>query len=193
VAIWADESANPVWVALDLLSQTEHGNCDETAVLVTENADFAQKVKDALLDEIEKSPVKNIFENLSKNAICIFITESSDKSAELINKIGPEHLEILTRDSERDLEKIENSAAIFLGEFSPVPVGDYFVGTNHVLPTASASRYASPLGVDDFIKRISIAKISRDGLKSCVEHVSRFARAENFIHHALSVERRFEE
>jgi len=190
VAIWADESANPTWTALDLLSQAEHGSGDETAVLISQNADFAQKVKTALLDEIEKSPVKNVFKKLSKNAICIFITENDVESADLINKIGPEHLEILTKEPESDLEKIENAAAIFLGNFSPVPVGDYFVGTNHVLPTAAASRYASPLGVDDFCKRISIAKISENGLKSAARHISRFARAENFIHHALTVERR---
>ncbi|MDR0303933.1 MAG: histidinol dehydrogenase [Chitinispirillales bacterium] len=193
VMIWADESANPTWAALDLLSQAEHGSGDETAVLLSESADFAQKVKAALLDEIEKSPVKNIFENLSKNAICVFITANREESAELINKIGPEHLEISTKDPENDLEKIENAAAIFLGNYSPVPVGDYFVGTNHVLPTAAASRYASPLGTDDFRKRISIAKISQDGLKSAAQHISRFARAENFIHHALTVERRVEE
>jgi histidinol dehydrogenase len=190
VAIWADESANPAWTALDLLSQAEHGSGDETAVLVSENAEFAQKVKIALLEEIEKSPVKTIFEKLSKNAICIFITQNAAQSADLINKIGPEHLEILTKDPENDLEKIENAAAVFLGNFSPVPVGDYFVGTNHVLPTAAASRYASPLGVDDFRKRISVAKISENGLKSAAQHISRFARAENFIHHALTVERR---
>jgi len=190
IVIWATESANPVWVALDLLSQAEHGSGDESAFLITESSDFAQKVKSALFDEIEKSPVKNIFEKLSKNAICIFITQNSEESATLINEIAPEHLEISTENPSADLEKIENASAIFLGNFSPVPVGDYFVGTNHVLPTAAASRYASPLGVDDFRKKISVVQISQDGLKTAAEHISRFARAENFIHHALTVERR---
>ena len=190
VSILADESANPVWVALDLLSQAEHGSGDESAFLVCESEDFAQKVKTALLDEIEKSPVKSIFGKLSKNAICIFVTQNREESAALVNKIAPEHLQIMTKTPEADLEKIENAAAIFLGDYSPVPVGDYFVGTNHVLPTGGAGRYASPLGVDDFRKRISVAKISQDGLKNCAEHISRFARAESFVHHALSVERR---
>ena len=190
VAIWANESANPVWVALDLLSQAEHGSGDESAFLITESGNFAQKVKAALLDEIEKSPVKSVFEKLTENAICIFITETKDESAMLINEIAPEHLEISTENPRKDLEKIENAAAVFLGNFSPVPVGDYFVGTNHVLPTGGAGRYASPLGVDDFRKKISVAEISEKGLKSAAEHISRFARAENFIHHALTVERR---
>jgi histidinol dehydrogenase len=190
VAIWANESANPVWVALDLLSQAEHGSGDESAHLITESSGFAQKVKAALIDEIEKSPVKSIFEKLSKNAICLFITENKDESAALINEIAPEHLEIMTENPRKDLEKIENAAAVFLGDFSPVPVGDYFVGTNHVLPTGGAGRYASPLGVDSFRKKISLAEISKSGLKSSADHISRFARAESFVHHALAVERR---
>lgn len=190
VAIWADETANPVWVALDLLSQAEHGSGDESVVLVTESENFAEKVKVALFDEIEKSPVKEIFEKLSKNAITVFITDSCEESAGLINRIGPEHLEISTKNPRADLEKIENAAAVFLGNYSPVPVGDYFVGTNHVLPTAAASRYASPLGVDDFRKRMSVAEITKDGLQKSAQHISRFARAEKFIHHALTVERR---
>lgn len=192
VAIWADETANPVWVALDLLSQAEHGSGDESAVLITESEEFAEKVKIALLDEIEKSPVKEIFEKLSKNAITIFVSDDYEKSVELLNRIGPEHLEISTKNPRADLERIENAAGVFLGNYSPVPVGDYFVGTNHVLPTAAASRYASPLGVDDFRKRMSVAEISKDGLQKSAHHISRFARAEKFIHHAMTVERRVE-
>lgn len=193
VAIWADETANPVWVALDLLSQAEHGSGDESAVLVTESEQFAEKVHSELLNEIEKSPVKEIFEKLSKNAISIFVAEDKEQSAALINRIGPEHLEISTENPRADLEKIENAAAVFLGNYSPVPVGDYFVGTNHILPTAAASRYASPLGVDDFRKRMSVAEISVDGLKKSAQYISCFARAEKFVHHALTVERRVAE
>ena len=190
VSIWADETANPAWVALDLLSQAEHGSGDESAVLVCESEEFAKKVYSELFAEIEKSPVKEIFEKLSKNAISIFITENKEQSADLINRICPEHLEIITKNPREDLEKIQNAAAIFLGNYSPVPVGDYFVGTNHILPTGGAGRYASPLGVDDFRKRISVAEISKDGLQKSANHISRFARTEKFIHHALAVERR---
>lgn len=190
VAVLADDTARADWLALDLLSQAEHGSGDETAVLVTEDAIFAQFVKDAVLEEISMSPVKEVFEKLSDNAITVFIAENRKESIEFINRLGPEHLEIVTENPREDLKTITNAAAVFLGQFTPVALGDYFIGTNHVLPTAAASRYASPLGVDSFIKRMSVAEVSQQGIEWCAEHVSRFARSENFVHHALSVERR---
>ncbi len=190
VAILADNSANPEWVALDLLSQAEHGSGDETAVLVTEDRAFAESVVAALHREIDNSPVTSVFEGLSDDAITVFIAEDRDESIKFVNKLGPEHLEIQTETYKDDLKKIRNAAAIFLGYHTPVAMGDYFVGTNHVLPTAAASRYASPLGVDSFIKRISVAEVTAEGLAGCADHVSRFARSENFVHHAMSVERR---
>ncbi len=96
----------------------------------------------------------------------------------------------MTKTYRQDLKKVRNAAAVFLGPNTPVALGDYFIGTNHVLPTGSAARYASPLGVDSFIKRISVAEVSASGLKKAASHVSRFANAEKFTHHALSVERR---
>lgn len=190
VAILADKSTNPTWVALDLLSQAEHGTGDETAVCVTEDRKFAEKIKICLIAEIERSPVKDVFENLSSYAITLFIGKTRDKSIELVNYLAPEHLQIMTKSYTSDLKKIMNAAAVFLGPYTPVALGDYFVGTNHVLPTGSAARYASPLGVDSFMKRISVAEVSASGLQKAASHVSRFAGAENFIHHALSVERR---
>ncbi|MGM0462436.1 MAG: histidinol dehydrogenase [Fibrobacterota bacterium] len=190
IAILADDSADPYWMALDLLSQAEHGSGDETAFLVTESQTFAQKVRDALYRAIDESPVRKIFENLAPNALVLIHTDSRETSHRVINTMGPEHLEIVTRDPRADLEHIHTAAAIFLGPWTPVPLGDYFVGTNHVLPTGGAARYASPLGVDDFLKRISIAEIHEEGLQNCAHHVSRFARAEKFIHHAMTVEKR---
>jgi histidinol dehydrogenase len=190
IAILADSSANAEWVALDLLSQAEHGSGDETAVLVTEDEVFAQFVAEALKEEISISPVKDVFEKLPKNAIAIFVADSRKQSIEFINKLGPEHLEIITENPREDLKSVKNAAAIFLGQFTPVALGDYFIGTNHVLPTGGASRYASPLGVDSFLKRVSVAEVSQQGIDWCAENVSRFARSEGFVHHALSVERR---
>lgn len=190
VAILVDNSVNPNWVALDLLSQAEHGSGDETAVCVTEDRQYAKRIQAALREEIEQSPVKNVFSKLPTNAISIFIGKDRNQSLNFINQIASEHLQIMTRSYSEDLKKITNAAAIFLGSHTPVALGDYFIGTNHVLPTGSAARYASPLGVDSFIKRISVAQITKNGLKKATPHVSRFARAENFIHHALSVERR---
>ncbi len=190
VAVLCDKTANPTWVALDLLSQAEHGSGDETALCVTDSSDTAKAVAKAVADEIELSPVKHIFERLRENAITIVLAKDMAACAKVINDVGPEHLEIMTADPHAVLKSIRNAAAIFIGPYSPVPCGDYFVGTNHVLPTGGAARYASPLGVDSFLKRISVAEISKNGLAKSAKHISRFARAEGFVHHALSVERR---
>lgn len=190
VVVLADNSVDPSWVALDLLSQAEHGSGDETAVCVTENLRYAQRIQNALIREIEASPVREVFSRLSSYAISLFVAGSRDESIEFINRLAPEHLQIMTRSYRRDVKRIRNAAAIFCGPYTPVALGDYFIGTNHVLPTGSAARYASPLGVDSFLKRCSVAEITRKGLMKAAPHVSRFARAEHFLHHALSVERR---
>lgn len=190
VCILADSSVDPTWVALDLLSQAEHGSGDETAVCVTENISFAEKIKKAVINEIEKSEVKSVFEKLPANAISIFVAKSRKESIEFVNDVASEHLQLMTKKPTEDLKKITNGSAIFVGAYTPVALGDYFVGTNHVLPTGSAARYASPLGVDSFLKRISVANITAAGLKKSQPYVSEFARHEGFIHHAISVERR---
>jgi histidinol dehydrogenase len=190
VAIIADNSADPTWVALDLLAQGEHGSGDELAICACEDKEYAEKVATALIEEIEASPVKKVFQALPVHAITIFVTSSRDESIALINDFAPEHLQIMTRNYREDLSKIRNAAAIFLGPYTPVALGDYFIGTNHVLPTGGAARYASPLGVDSFTKRISVAEVTPEGLDTAAPFVSVFARAENFVHHALSVERR---
>jgi histidinol dehydrogenase len=192
VAVLADTTADPVHVALDLLSQAEHGTGDETAVCVTESATLAEKVRAAVIAEIAASPVKDVFAKLPSQAISIFVSTNRAASIELINRLAPEHLQIITRTARQDLKSIRNAAAIFLGPLTPVAFGDYFVGTNHVLPTGTGARYASPLGVESFLKRISVAQVTRRGLRDAGPHVARFAQAEGFVHHALSVERRLE-
>lgn len=190
VAIIADRSVDQSWVALDLLAQGEHGSGDELAICVCEDKVLAAEIAKAVADEIETSPVKKVFQKLPEHAISIFYTESRDESIELVNDFAPEHLQIMTETCKKDLDKIYNAAAVFLGAYTPVALGDYFIGTNHVLPTGGAARYASPLGVDSFVKRISVAEVTAEGLDLAAPFVSTFARAENFIHHALSVERR---
>lgn len=190
VVVLADSSVDPSWVALDLLSQAEHGSGDETAVCVTEDMRYAQRIQKALIREIEGSAVREVFSRLSSHAISLFVTASRDESIEFINSLAPEHLQIMTGSFRSDVKRIRNAAAVFCGPYTPVALGDYFIGTNHVLPTGSAARYASPLGVESFLKRCSVAEVSRKGLAGAAPHVSRFARAEHFLHHALSVERR---
>lgn len=193
VVIIADKSTNPSWAALDLLSQAEHGSGDEIAVCVTDSMDIAVRIREELIREASISPVKRVFQKLSSHAIAFFVGADRNECIDLVNLLAPEHLQIMTKTPRKDFKKIRNAAAVFLGQNTPVALGDYFIGTNHVLPTGSAARFASPLGVNDFEKRISVAEISAEGIKISEPHVSRFARAENFIHHAMSVERRVRE
>ena len=193
VVVLADDAANPEWVALDLLAQAEHGSGNESALCVTESYALAEKIQTCCMAEILRSPIRGVFEKLSPNSICICVAKTRDESIRFINECAPEHLQIITKSARKDVRKIINASAIFCGPFSPVALGDYYIGTNHVLPTGGAARYASPLGVESFLKRMSVAEISAEGLKRCAGKVSTLARSENFIHHALSVERRAEQ
>jgi len=190
VVIIADSTAPPRLAALDLLAQAEHGSGDEIAVCIVESKTTAEKIAAALVKEIDNSPVKNTLLKLPPHAITIMITSSRKESMELSNKIAPEHLQIMTSTAEADVKSVHNAAAVFLGMNTPVALGDYFIGTNHVLPTGGAARFASPLGVESFQKRISIAKASSKGIKTAGEYVPPFARSEAFVHHAMSVEAR---
>ena len=193
VVVLADDTANPEWVALDLLAQAEHGSGNESALCVTESYDLAEKIRTYCMTEILRSPVRGVFDKLSAHSICICVAKTRDESIRFINECAPEHLQIITKTMRKDVRKITNASAIFCGPYSPVALGDYYIGTNHVLPTGGAARYASPLGVESFLKRMSVAEISAEGLKRCAGKVSTLARSENFIHHALSVERRAEQ
>ena len=190
VLVLADSSANPNWIALDLLAQAEHGSGNESALCVTEDEALAKAVCAEVAREIAVSPVRSVFEKLSPNSIAVCVASSREESIRFVNECGPEHLQIITRTVKKDLSKIENAGAVFCGPYTPVALGDYYIGTNHVLPTGGAARYASPLGVESFLKRMSVATISESGLKKCASQVSILARAEKFVHHALSVERR---
>jgi len=160
VVIVADGSAKPSWVALDLLAQAEHGSGDEIALCVTENRAVARKIADATAAAIERSPLCERFRRLPGHAIAIFRTAQRSDSMELVNAIAPEHLQIMTLSAHQDLKKVKNAAAVFLGPYTPVTLGDYFIGTNHVLPTGGAARFASPLGVESFLKRMSVANVT---------------------------------
>jgi histidinol dehydrogenase len=177
-------------VALDLLAQAEHGSGDELALCVTESSLLARRVAAATAAAIERSPIRGLFQRLPGHAVAVFCTAKRSESIAFVNTVAPEHLQIMTRSAEKDLAGIKNAAAVFLGHSTPVALGDYYIGTNHVLPTGGAARFASPLGVESFLKRMSAARVSERGLKKAASAVSVFARAENLVHHALSVERR---
>jgi len=190
VVIIIDNSADPKLVATDLLAQAEHGSGDEVAICITEDKAMAERVAMATKAEIEASPVRKTLEALPKHAIAILVTDSRKQSIALSNIIAPEHLQIITKQARKDLKSITAAAAVFLGPNTPVALGDYFIGTNHVLPTGGAARFASPLGVESFLKRFSVAEINRRGISLAMPHVSAVARTEKFIHHARSVEKR---
>jgi histidinol dehydrogenase len=192
VAILCDDSVDPAWVALDLLSQAEHGSGDEIAITITENQRFAEAVREATVAAMHDSPRRAVFSRLPAHAISIFVTRDRAESIDLVNRIAPEHLQIITRTARADCKRIRNAAAIFLGPYTPVALGDYAIGTNHVLPTGGGARFASPLGVESFLKRMSVARVDRRGLARIAPYVSLLARSEDFIHHALSAERRLE-
>jgi histidinol dehydrogenase len=193
VVIVADASVKPSWTALDLLAQAEHGSGDEIAVCIVESRALAEKIAAATATAIDASPVRDTLRKLPAHAITIFIAPSRAESFSIVNTIAPEHLQIMTRTAAKDLALVKNAAAVFLGAHTPVALGDYFIGTNHVLPTGGAARFASPLGVESFLKRMSVAEVSARGLTKAAPYVSAFARAEKFVHHAMSVEERIKD
>lgn len=192
IMIIADKKANPRYIAADLISQAEH---DEMAasILVTDWEPMADQVLVELRSQVELLERKDIIKKSLKDYGAIIITSSLKESIEIANEIAPEHLEILTEDPFKIYKDIKNAGAIFLGEYSPEPIGDYFAGPNHTLPTSSTSRFSSPLSVDDFIKKTSLIYYSREALMKSKESIIRIAEEEGLTGHANSIKIRFEE
>ena len=188
ILVIADGTANPRWIASDLLSQAEH---DELAasVLITTSEKLAKQVKDILYNDLLKDFEREEIARASLDTYGhIFIVDDLDTACELSNFIAPEHLEIITENPFALLEKIKHAGAIFLGEYSTEPLGDYILGPNHVLPTGRSARFSSPLGVYDFVKRSSIIYVKEEGFKKVKEPVKTLAKAEGLYAHRLSVE-----
>ena len=191
VLIIADQSANPEYVAADLLSQAEHDPM-AAAILITTSQTLAENVSTEVEKQIEylKGTNSNAVKSIGTNS-GIIITKTIDEALDIANKIAPEHLEIAVDNPEQYLDKIINAGSVFLGHYSPEPLGDYFAGPNHVLPTSSTAKFSSPLGVDDFIKRSSVIYYSKDKLKSVSKDIASFAKLEGLDAHANSVSIRF--
>ena len=186
VCVVADKSANPAYIAADLLSQLEHDRA-ASAVLVTPSVELADKVSTEIYEQVSKLKRCEIAsESLSKYS-AILITKDIYEAMEMANIIAPEHLEIVTDAPENLLSLVENAGSIFLGEYCPEPMGDYFAGTNHVLPTSGSARFSSPLSVDDFVKKMSYLSYSEDAFFRDAESVIEFAEAEGLGAHANSV------
>ncbi|RMA97242.1 histidinol dehydrogenase [Hydrogenothermus marinus] len=188
ILVIADKTANPKWIAADLLSQAEH---DEMAasILITDDENLAERVHDAIYaDLLLKMPRRDIIEKSLNNYGKIFIVNNIEEACAVANFIAPEHLELVVKEPFSYLNDIENAGAIFLGEYSTEPLGDYVLGPNHVLPTAGTARFSSPLGVYDFVKRSSVIYVSKKGFDRVSKIASDIAKAEGLIAHKLSVD-----
>lgn len=191
VLIIADQWSNPKYIAADIIAQAEHDEM-ASAILITDWDPLGEKVLEEIEIQIEGLDRKNIIKKSLKNYGAIIITSSIAESINLANKIAPEHLEILTRNPFDIYKSIRNAGAIFLGEYSPEPVGDYYSGTNHILPTCATARFSSPLSVEDFIKKSSLIYYSKKALKEAKNSIIRIAEEEGLTGHANSIRVRFE-
>ena len=191
VLVIADETANPAYVAADLLSQAEHDRL-ASAVLLTTSMELARAVDAEIVRQAGYLSRSDSMEASLRDFGCAIVCDSLEQAISLANEIAPEHLEIVTEDPRAVLPEIRNAGAVFLGEWSPEPLGDYLAGPNHVLPTSGTARFFSPLSVDSFLKTMSIVAYSRDTLAPIREQVVAMAEAERLTAHANSIRVRFE-
>ena len=192
ILVLADETANPRFVAADLLSQAEHDEL-ASAILITTSEKLAEEVSKEVDGFCEVLSRKAIIEKSLENYGYILIAPDLDTAIETANEIASEHMEIVTANPFEVMTKIKNAGAIFLGEYSSEPLGDYFAGPNHVLPTNGTAKFFSPLSVDDFIKKYSIISYSRDALHAVYKDIAQFADCEQLTAHANSIRVRFED
>ena len=192
ILVLADETANPHFVAADLLSQAEHDEL-ACAILITTSEEFAKKVDEEVKGFVEVLSRKEIIQKSLDNFGYILIAEDMDEAIEAANEIAPEHMEIVTANPFEDMMKVKNAGAIFIGEYSSEPLGDYFAGPNHVLPTNGTAKFFSALSVDDFIKKSSIVYYSKSALRNTHKDIIQFATSEQLTAHANSIAVRFED
>lgn len=190
ILVLADETANPRFVAADLLSQAEHDEM-ASAILVTTSKNLAAKVSEEIDKFVQVLARKNILEKSLENYGYILIAQSMEDAIDTANEIASEHLEIVTKDPFNTMTKIKNAGAIFLGEYSSEPLGDYFAGPNHILPTNGTAKFFSPLNLDDFVKKSSIISYSKQALEPVSDDIIKFAKSEGLTAHANSIAVRF--
>lgn len=190
IMVLADETANPRYVAADMLSQAEHDEL-ASAIFVTTSTELAEKVSAQVEEFAARLSRREIIQKSIENYGCILLAESMEEAIDVVNEIASEHLEILTANPFDTMTRIKNAGAIFLGEYSSEPLGDYFAGPNHVLPTNGTAKFFSPLSVDDFIKKSSVISYSKEALEEVHEDIIRFAKAEQLTAHANSIAVRF--
>lgn len=192
IMVLADETANPRFVAADLLSQAEHDEM-ASAILVTTSETLAERVSVEVDKFVETLSRKEIIRKSLDNYGYILVADTMQDAIDTVNEIASEHLELVTKNPFETMTKIRNAGAIFIGEYSSEPLGDYFAGPNHVLPTNGTAKFFSPLSVDDFIKKSSIISYSREALEPVYKDIVQFAECEKLTAHANSIRVRFED
>lgn len=190
--VLADEAANPTFVAADLLSQAEHGTGDEVCVLATDSLPLAKRVQREL--ERLTTPEENAaFGNHTLlSSITVVAARSLDGAVKFANDFAAEHVEVMVKQASSVAKRITNAGAVFVGDYSPVPVGDFYAGPNHVLPTGGAARFLSGLSVLDFMRRVSVIRYSKKSLQTSLSAVSKMAQVERLLGHAEAVRIRFD-
>ncbi|EFL57334.1 histidinol dehydrogenase [Veillonella atypica ACS-134-V-Col7a] len=191
IGVIADESANPVHLAADLLSQAEH-DPRARAIMVTNSEKLANLVSDEVERQLSQLPRESIARPAIENNSYIAVMDSVEDMFTVMNEVAPEHLEIQLPDSMEYMSMVENAGSVFLGRYASEPLGDYVGGTNHVLPTSGTAKFSSPLGVYDFVKRISFTQFSRERLQEVAKDITNLARTEGLEAHARAIEVRFE-
>ena len=191
VGVLADDTANPVWVAADLLAQAEH-DARAAVFLVTPSRALAEKVEAEVRRQLDELPRRDIAAPSVEQYGKIFVTKDMNQAVEVMNLIAPEHLELDTADAEALAGDIVNAGAIFIGPYTPEPIGDYFAGPNHTLPTMGTAAFSSPLGVYDFVKRSSLLQYDKEAFEAIAAKVMAFAGVEGLQAHGLAVKRRID-
>ena len=192
ILVLADETANPRYVAADLLSQAEHDEL-ASAILITTSETLAEEVSKQVVDFVSQLDRKEIMQKSLDNYGYILLADTMEDAIDAANEIASEHLEVLTKNPFEVMTKIRNAGAIFLGEYSSEPLGDYFAGPNHILPTNGTAKFFSPLSVDDFVKKSSIICYSKEALEKVHKDIELFAKKEGLTAHANSIAVRFED
>lgn len=192
ILIIADKSANPKFLAADLMSQAEHDRL-ASSILLTDSNELAEQVKSELSRQCSYLDRKDIIEESLKNYGAIIVCSDIGQAVDFANELAPEHLEVCCNNPMEYIGKLDNAGSVFLGNYSPEPLGDYFAGPNHVLPTSGTARFFSPLSVDSFVKKSSFIYYTEDALKTDADDIVRFAETEGLTAHANSVKVRFEE
>ena len=186
ILVLADETGNPTYLAADLMSQAEHDKL-ASAILITTSMELAEATDEEIQRQIQTLSRREIIESSLTDFGAIFVTDSVDYAVELANDFAPEHLEVMMQNPMEYIGKLDNAGSVFLGAYAPEPLGDYYAGPNHVLPTSGTARFFSPLGVDAFIKKSSYIYYTKDALRNAKQDIVLLANREGLTAHANSI------